>query len=306
MATPGPSSARAPGPGADFDATAYQWRRLLGEALGTFFLVLAAVAGPMINVRFGGHVISLAAQVAAPGLMVGAVILSMGAVSGAHLNPGVSVAFALRGDFPWRRVPLYVLAQLVGAVLATLVLVALFGRQGTAGLTLPGPGIGEGTAMLWELVLSVGLVTVILGTASGAQNVGPMNAIGVGGYIVLAGLIGAPVSGASMNTARSLGPAIVLGDTTAWWAYLVGPMAGAVIAAGIGYLLRGSGGGTSGISAAQGTLGWRWRPGPIEPVEPTRRPPVPEQTSVDEGIRPAVPATSSQRIIDEPGVDSGT
>jgi aquaporin Z len=144
MATPGPSNAYPPGPGSDFDDAAYEWRRLLAEALGTFFLVLAAVAGPMINVRFGGHVIPLAAQVAAPGLMVGAVILSMGAVSGAHLNPGVSVAFALRGDFPWRRVPLYVLVQLVGAVLATLILVALFGRQGTAGLTLPGPGIGEG------------------------------------------------------------------------------------------------------------------------------------------------------------------
>jgi aquaporin Z len=83
MATPGPSSARPPGPGSDFDDTAYEWRRLLAEALGTFFLVLVAVAGPMVDARFGGHVISLAAQVAAPGLMVGAVILSMGAVSGA-------------------------------------------------------------------------------------------------------------------------------------------------------------------------------------------------------------------------------
>ena len=126
--------------------------------------------------------------------------------------------------------------------------------------------------MVWELVLSVGLVTVILGTASGAQNVGPMNAIGVGSYIALAGLIGAPVSGASMNTARSLGPALVLGDTTAWWVYLAGPLGGAVIAAGIGYLLRGSGGGSSGTRAAQGTLGWLWRPGPIRPAEPTQNP----------------------------------
>jgi aquaporin Z len=281
MAMSGPPNLRPSGSISDFDNTAYEWRRLLAEALGTFFLVLVAVAGPMINVRFGGHVIPLSAQVAAPGLMVGAIILSMGAVSGAHLNPGVSIAFALRGDFPWRRVPPYVAAQLVGSVLATLLLVALFGRQGTAGLTLPGPGIGEGTAMIWELVLSVGLVTVILGTASGAQNVGPMNAIGVGSYIALAGLIGAPVSGASMNTARSLGPALVLGDTTAWWVYLAGPLAGAVIAAGIGYLLRGSGGGSSGTRAAQGTLGWLWRPGPIGPVEPIQNPTDPGQTSVD-------------------------
>ncbi len=278
----GRSSAHSPVPGSDFNNAAYEWRRLLAEALGTFFLVLVAVAGPMVNARFGGHVISLSAQVAAPGLMVGAVILSMGAVSGAHLNPAVSVAFALRGDFPWRRLPAYVGAQLIGAVLATVVLVALLGRQGTAGLTLPAPGIGEGAAMLWELVLSVGLVTVILGTASGAQNVGPMNAIGVGAYIVLAGLIGAPVSGASMNTARSLGPALILGDTTAWWVYVVGPLAGAVVAAGIGYLLRGPGGGFSGTRAAQGTLGWLWRPGPIGPTAPTRDPTAPGQVRVDE------------------------
>ncbi len=270
MATPGRSSVHSPTPGSDFNNAAYEWRRLLAEALGTFFLVLVAVAGPMVDARFGGHVISLSAQVAAPGLMVAAVILSMGAVSGAHLNPGVSLAFALRGDFPWRRVPAYVAAQFSGAVLATLLLVAMFGSQGTAGLTLPGPGIGEGTALIWELVLSVGLVTVILGTASGAQNVGPLNAIGVGAYIVLAGLIGAPVSGASMNVARSLGPALVLGDVSAWWVYLVGPLGGAVVAAGIGYLLRGPGGGYSGTRAAQGTLGWLWRPGPIEPPDPVR------------------------------------
>ncbi len=268
MATPDRSSVRSPSPGSDFNNAAYEWRRLLAEALGTFFLVLVAAAGPMVDARFGGHVISLSAQVAAPGLMVAAVILAMGAVSGAHLNPGVSVAFALRGDFPWRRVPAYVAAQFVGAILATLLLVALLGRQGTAGLTLPGPGIGEGTAMVWELVLSVGLVTVILGTASGAQNVGPLNALGVGGYIVLAGLIGAPVSGASMNVARSLGPALVLGDVSAWWVYLVGPLGGAMLAAAIGYLLRGPGGGYTGTKAAQGTLGWLWRPGPVERPDP--------------------------------------
>ncbi len=282
MTIPSRTSPRSPVPGPDFNNAAYEWRRLLAEALGTFFLVLVAMAGAMVDRRFGGHVISLSAQVAAPGLMVGAVILSMGAVSGAHLNPGVSIAFALRGDFPWRRVPAYVGAQFVGAVLATLLLVALLGSQGTAGLTLPGPGIGDGTAALWELVLSVGLVTVILGTASGAQNIGPLNAIGVGSYIVLAGFIGAPVSGASMNVARSLGPALVLGDATAWWVYVAGPLGGAVVAAGIGYLLRGPGGGYSGVRAAQGTLGWLWRPGPIGPVEPAQDPPAPEQARVGE------------------------
>ena len=261
-------------PGPDFADPAYEARRLFAESLGTFFLVLVAVGGGMVNARFGGAVIPLTAQVSAPGMMVAALILSIGAVSGAHLNPGVSVAFALRGDFPWRRVPAYVTAQLVGAILATMLLEALFGRQGTAGLTLPGPGIDDGVAMIWELVLSVGLVTVILGTSSGAQNIGPLNAIGVGGYIALAGLVGAPVSGASMNAARSLGPALVLGDMTSWWVYVVGPLGGAVVGAGIGYLLRGRGGGYAGTRAAQGTLGWLWRPGPLEPVDPAE--PAPE------------------------------
>jgi aquaporin Z len=263
--------------GSDFDDPGYEWRRLFAEALGTFFLVLAAVGGGMVDARFGGNVVPLAAQATAPGLLVGAVILSMGAVSGAHLNPGVSIAFALRGDFPWRRVPAYVAAQFAGAILATLLLVALLGRQGTAGLTLPGPGISDGTAMVWELVLSIGLVTTILGTASGAQNVGPMNAVGVASYIVVAGLFGAPVSGASMNVARSLGPVLILGDTTAWWVYLVGPLSGAVVAVGIAHLLRGPGGGYSGTKAAQGTLGWLWRPGPIEPVGPPEEANAPDQ-----------------------------
>jgi aquaporin Z len=248
----------------DFWNDRYEGRRLFSELLGTFFLVLVAVGGGMVNARFGGNAVPYGARVVSPALMVAAVILFMGTVSGAHLNPAVSVAFALRGDFPWRRVPAYLVAQFLGAILATLLLWALIGKQGSAGLTLPGPGISATTAMLWEAVLTAGLVSVILGTASGAQQIGPLAALGVGSYIALAGLWGSPVSGASMNPARSLGPALVLGDWTAWWAYLAGPVAGAAIAVGFAYVLRGPGGGLSGIEAAQGTLGSRWRPGPIQ------------------------------------------
>jgi len=245
----------------DFWDDHYEGRRLFSELLGTFFLVLVAVGGGMVSARFGGNAVPYTAKVVAPALMVAAIILFMGTVSGAHLNPAVSCAFALRGDFPWRRVPAYIVAQFIGAILATLLLWALIGKQGSAGLTLPGPGISATTAMLWELVLTTGLVSVILGTASGAQAIGALAAIGVGGYIALAGLWGSPVSGASMNPARSLGPALVLGNWTAWWAYLVGPVAGGAIAVGFAYVLRGRGGRRSGVAAAQGTLGVDWRPG---------------------------------------------
>jgi len=255
----------------DFRDDRYEGRRLFSEVLGTFFLVLAATGGGMVNARFGGHAIPAPALVVAPALMVTAIILFMGTVSGAHLNPAVSVAFALRGDFPWKRVPGYIIAQFTGAVLATLLLWALIGRHGSAGLALPGRGISAPVAMVWEMILTTGLISVVLGTASGAQQVGPFAAIGVGSYIALAGLWGSLVSGASMNPVRSLGPALVLGDWTAWWAYLAGPVAGGVIAVGIAYVLRGPGGGTRGTQAAEGTLGALWVPGRISqqvPEEP--------------------------------------
>ncbi len=261
----------------DFLDDSYEWRRLFSELFGTFLLVLAAAGGGMVNARFGGHVTGSAALVIAPALTVAAVILFMGAVSGAHLNPAVSFAFALRGNFPWRRVPGYVGAQAAGAVLAVLLLWGLVGRHGSAGLTLPGPGIPTAAAMAWEAVLTTGLVSVILGTASGAQQVGAFAAIGVGSYIALAGLWAAPVSGASMNPVRSLAPALVLGDWTSWWAYLIGPLAGAAVAVGFAYILRGPGGGTRGTEAAQGTLGTMWVPGRIGPPRPAPdSPPEPE------------------------------
>jgi aquaporin Z len=242
----------------EFGRSEYEWRRLFSELFGTFLLVLVAVGGGIVNARFGGSAVPPFIQAACPGLMVMAIILFMGAVSGAHLNPGVSLAFALRGDFPWKRVPLYIVAQFAGAILATLLLVALLGKQGTAGLTLPGAGISPLTAMLWEVLLTTALVSVILGVSSGAQNVGWGAAIAVGGYIALAGMFGGAVSGASMNVARSLAPAIVLGDLTAWWAYLLGPLIGAGVAVAFAYALRGAGGDTAARHAGSGTLGRTW------------------------------------------------
>ena len=204
----------------DFDDPKLEYRRLFSELLGTFMLVLVAAGGGILHAK--GQ-ISLAAAVVAPGLMVLAIILFMGAVSGAHLNPAVSLAFAVRGDFPWKRLPGYIIVQLLGATLACLFLLAVFGNIEHLGATLPGPGYADWQALLMEIALTGVLVSVILGTASAAQNVGAIAALGVGGYIALAGLWAAPVSGTSMNPARSFGPALVSGDWTGYWVYVVGP-----------------------------------------------------------------------------------
>jgi aquaporin Z len=231
-----------------------EWRRLFAELLGTFLLVEAGAGAPVVNAFTRGS-IGRGAAVTAPGLAVMAVILFMGAVSGAHLNPVVSIAFAARGDFPWRRVPGYVLVQLLGATLAVLFLDAMFGKVGMLGATVPGAGIDDGQALLMELVLTAGLVSTILGTASRSQNVGPLSAVAVGGYIVLAGLWSSPITGASMNPARSFGPALVLGDFAHYWVYAIGPLAGALLAVGFAFILRGRGGDHQSAAAAQGTLG---------------------------------------------------
>ncbi len=234
----------------NFDNPALEWRRLFSEILGTFLLVLVGAGGGVVNAVSNGA-ISRTAAVTAPGLMVLAIILFMGAVSGAHLNPAVSIAFAARGDFPWLRVPGYIIAQLVGSTLAVLLLWALFGKVGMLGATEPGPGISDWQALLIEFFLTAGLVSTILGTASRAQNLGPISAFGVGAYIILAGLWSSPISGASMNPARSFGPDLVLLDFSHYWVYIVGPIAGGLLAVGVAYILRGRG---TGIAAAQGRL----------------------------------------------------
>jgi len=227
-------------------------QRLLAEALGTFLLVLGAAGAVVVDEVSHGQ-IGRAAEVTVPGLTVMAVILSLGALSGAHLNPAVTVAFALRRDFPWGRVPGYVIAQLIGSFAACALLRAMFGRVGGLGVTEPGPGIGDVQAVVMELVLTVGLITVILGTASDGRNVGGLSAVAVGGYIALAGLWSSPVTDASMNPARSLGPEIVSGDFGSWWIYVVGPFAGGLAAVFFAFLLRGPGGGAPAKEAAQGS-----------------------------------------------------
>ena len=237
----------------DFRDPSQEWRRLFSEFLGTFFLVLVAAGGGVMGQAFP-HTISRTAAVVAPALMVLAVILFMGRVSGAHLNPAVSIAFALRGNFPWQRVPGYIIVQLAGATAAAWFLQGVLNVSASYGSNYPAPDYSSFDAFLMEAVLTMGLVSVILGTASGAQNLGVFGALGVGGYIALAGLWASPVSGASMNPARTFGPDAISADFSAYWVYIVGPLLGAVLAVGIAYILRGRGGGMAGSAAAQGAL----------------------------------------------------
>ncbi len=241
------------GPMRDFQDPGQEWRRLFSEVYGTFLLVIVAAGGGMMGQAFP-NTISRTAAVVAPGLMVLGIIMFMGKVSGAHLNPAVSIAFALRGDFPWRRVPGYIVVQLFGATLAALFLRGVIKVSATYGSNYVAHGYADWQGYLMEALLTLGLVSVILGTASGAQNIGIFGAIGVGSYIALAGLWGSPISGASMNPARTFGPDLVGRDFTGYWVYVAGPLTGAAVAVALAFVLRGAGGGRAGSGAAQGDL----------------------------------------------------
>jgi aquaporin Z len=246
----------------DFLNAALEWRRLFAEAWGTFLLVLVAAGGGVVAARSGGA-ISPSATAVVPGIMVMVIIYTMGAVSGAHLNPAVTLAFALRRHFPWRRVPGYLLAQLLGGAAAALFLRAMFGTAGALGATLPGVGIGAARALVMEILLTAGLVNVILGTASGARNIGANGAIAVGGYIALARLWAEPVCGASMNPVRSLAPDLVRGDFSTTWIYLVGPVVGALIGVGFEWILKGR-------PTVAGTIAAQGMPGTNDPLTPEK------------------------------------
>ena len=237
----------------DFADPSQEWRRLFSELLGTFFLVLVAAGGGMMGQAFP-DTISRTAAVVAPGLMVMSIILFMGKVSGAHLNPAVE--HRLRAP---RRFPVAKGARLHRGTADRRgargsLPYAVVDVSATYGSNYPASGYSDVAAFLMEVVLTLGLLSVILGTASGAQNVGLFGALGVGAYIALAGLWGSPISGASMNPARTFGPDLVGGDFTGYWVYVAGPLIGALLAVGAAWILRGPGGGRAGSGAAQGDL----------------------------------------------------
>jgi aquaporin Z len=215
-----------------------EWRRLLAECIGTFLLTLVS-AGPAVFSAVTGQKISQPAAVVAPGLLVMSLIYTLGDVSGAHVNPVVTLAFAIRDDFPWKRVPGYMLSQFVGAIAAATLLRLLCGNVGHLGATLPNDHAGPVAALILEIILTCLLVTVILGTAHDTRLVGHNAALAVGATIALDGLFASPISGASMNPARSLGPALISGNLSSLWIYLLGPLLGALLATIIARALHG-------------------------------------------------------------------
>lgn len=210
-------------------------RRLCAETIGTFALTLFDGGAKVVG-SISGQV-SPEAQAIVPGLVVAAMIYSIGSCSGAHINPAVTLAFATRGVFSWRRVPGYWICQLLGAILAAAVLRWLFGSVEHLGATSPhGPAI---VSFVLEIVLTFMLVSVILGTATQHRVVGPNAALAVGAIIIACGIFGKAVSGASMNPARSLGPAIVSGELRDGWIYVAGPALGGLIAVAAAEFLHG-------------------------------------------------------------------
>ncbi len=218
------------------DGSVRYLRALFAELVGTFALTLIAAGTDVMAVVSKGEV-GYASRLVAPGLMVMAMIYTLGNQSGAHINPAVTLAFALRRDFPWKKLPGYWVVQIAGAVLAALLLRALFGLADHVGATEPHQGAMP--ALIMETVLTFLLITVILGTATNHKLIGHNAAIAVGATVALGGLFGDPVSGASMNPARSLGPFLVSGQLGNAWIYIVGPLAGMLLAVIVAWLLRG-------------------------------------------------------------------
>jgi aquaporin Z len=222
---------------------------LVAELLGAFALTgVGALAGTMGQIS--GEPSAAISKAVAPGLLVMAFIYALGDASGAHFNPAVTLGFTLRGVFPWRWLGWYWLAQIAGAILAAVALSILFGAAATAGTTEP--HVPQAAALAVEVFLTWLLLTVVLGTADRFRIVGPNAALAVGGTIALCGLIAEPLTGASMNPARSLGPAIVTGRLGDAWIYVVGPLLGMLLAVAATAVVHGSRNGDAQVEAATG------------------------------------------------------
>lgn len=214
------------------------WRRLLAEGTGTFMITIAAMGVDILF--FTGHHVDDVSRWLARGLVTAVAIYAFSAVSGAHANPAVTLAFAARGVFPWARAVAYVAAQFAGAFLAAGLSCAAFGQAAALGASHPGPGFSPPFAAITEAVLTALLVVVILATANEEAIVGEEAALAVGFAVAVCGFFGGAISGASMNPARTIAPQLLTGQGGLAWVYIVGPLTGALLAVGVHRLIFGA------------------------------------------------------------------
>jgi MIP family channel proteins len=212
-------------------------RRAGAELVGTFCLVFAGCGAIIVNTLTNGAVTHVGISLVF-GLIIAAMIYACGHLSGAHFNPAVTLAFALSRHFPAKLLPVYWLAQLAGALLGAAVLLVLYGNTARLGATVPAGPAWQ--SFVLEILLTFILMFVIMAVATDTRAVGQAAALAIGGTVGLDALFGGPVSGASMNPARSLGPAIVAGGAPDQWVYIAGPIVGAALGALVYQLLRGS------------------------------------------------------------------
>jgi MIP family channel proteins len=210
-------------------------RKALAELVGTFGLVFAGTGAIVINAESEGAVTHVGIGLTF-GLIVMVMIYATGHISGAHINPAVTLAFAAARHFPLSSVPTYLVAQLSGALMASLVLRATFGEVADLGATLPAEGAGQ--SLVLEFFLTLFLMFVIMAVATDVRAVGQAAAIAIGGTVGLEALFAGPISGASMNPARSLAPALVSGTWDSQWIYILGPVVGALAGAFIYVVIR--------------------------------------------------------------------
>jgi MIP family channel proteins len=210
-------------------------RAAVAEALGTFALVFAGAGAVMVDAKT--HALGHVGVAITFGLVIMAMIYAVGHISGAHFNGAVTLAFALTRHFPWPRAGVYWAAQLTGAIAAAAVLRGSLGNIAHVGATLPSGS--DRQSFLWEIVLSTILMFVIMAVATDTRAVGEAAAIAIGGTIGLDAMFGGPISGASMNPMRSMGPAFVSGDLTSLWVYIAGPVIGTSLGALLYQFVRG-------------------------------------------------------------------
>jgi len=224
------------------------WRTALAEFLGTFLLVFAGPGAIVINEVSGGQITHIGIGLSF-GFAVMAAIMAFGAISGAHINPAVSLSFAVNGRLSWSQLPAYVGPQLLGGVAAAAMLLALFGNVARLGATTPSGT--ELQALAIEAIISFFLMSVILSATTDAAASTASAAFTIGGYVGLAAIFAGPITGASMNPARSLGPSLLSGVWDGHWVYWLGPIGGALLAGLAFHWLRPSEGALSPATSGQ-------------------------------------------------------